>query len=610
MYPNPTYSDGYYGTQREISVVPVPGFPFKESTPADLYTRTYDRTYLAEPGAIPRLARRTSWTNLIVYSEVLNNATGGWTETAVTPTAAYSASPTGLTVMNRLLETVANSAHSVARAATVTAAAHEMTAFVEGGLGRDWVQLVFGDSAATTFSCFFNVASGYFGGKSAGVTPFVLPLENSQFCVGMRFTPAAGAGTASLKISTNGSTVSYAGDVTKGVLASGIQLAAGSQVPYIPTTTVARTVSAPDRDPRDPMAYLVVEDAPRLPNSRVAQIQRQFSRVPLQQVQSSTMPITKPVAPNQGTGSLNFYTQLGNNVVPTAIGIGSYYNTYLFPPDNTIYGPLKTGTGPSQTLASTGQFRVKYKTSTTGNLNYNDAGATITAAVNALASVIADGITVAINNGFNVFGQGYLQITLSAGSTADLFIIDANSFNAASSSLFTAFINSTTQFISIGYRTTIAAHGFPVAGNLIGVSTLAATSQLDPAVILKPQPASLLSGSWAVVDANTIAFEGRFIGTQWATGYTLYGPYLRDYTPGPDEVEILVVQDFYLPGVTPGITTAADIPVPDPLINDAAFLAAVVANPTGYLNYNSDPRTLWRGGIYVQPQRKINMANV
>lgn len=605
MYPNPSYVDGYYGTEREITVAPNPGFPFKDSSPSDLYTRTYDRRYLAEPvNFIPKLARLTSWTNLVVQNESLL-AASGWTVTALTPTAAFSKAPTGLTVMNKLLETAANSAHSVGRAATTTAVAHEMTAFVEGGLGRDWVQLLFVDSAATTFSCFFNAASGYVGAKSAGVTAFVVPMANSQFYVGMRFTPAAGAGTGTLKVSTDGSTVSYAGDVTKGVLATGIQIAAGSMVPYIPTTTVARTISAPDRDPRDPMAYLVLEENPSLPNSRVAMISRQFSRVPLQQVTSSTMPITKPVAPNQAANDVVVYKQSAFNIIATSIGAGSsYYNGCVFAIDNTVYGALKTGTTATITPASSGQFRVKYKTSTTGNLNYNDSAATINAAINGLASVIADGIVVSVSNQFSS-GTGNLTITLTSGSTASLFIVDANSFNAGASSLFTDFFTATLQVLQIGYRSTIAGHGFTATLDLLCAATPSAGGNV---AVLKPQNVALTQGSWAVVDANTIAFS--LTAAASLAFFNAFGTYLRAYTPGPDEVEIQVVDDYYLPAVTPGIATTADIPVPDPLINDAAFLAAVIANPTGYLNYNSDPRTLYKGGIYRQPQRKINMANV
>jgi hypothetical protein len=605
MYPNPSYVDGYFGTERETTVIPVPGFPFKEYPTPDLYSRTYDRKYLAEPqNFLPKIARRTAWTNLVIQNEVLT-AAAGWTVTALTPTAAFSTAPTGLTVMNKLLETTANSAHSVGRAATVTAAAHEACVFVEGGLGRNWAQLVFVDSAAATFSAFFNIASGYVGTKSAGVTAFVTPLGNSQFLVFMRFTPAAGAGTISLKVSTDGSTVSYTGDAAKGIYATGIQVAAGSSVPYIPTTSATRSILAPDRDAKDPMAYLVIEENPQVQNSKAFQIDRQFARVPLQQVRSSTMPITKPVATNQATGDITVYKQSANNIVATPIGSGSsYYNGYIFAVDNTVYGLLKAGTTATITAVASGQFRVKYKSSTTGNLNYNAADATIAAAINALADVISDGIVVTASNQF-LTGQAQLLIALTTGSTSSFFIVDANSFNAASNSLFTDFVNATQQVIQVGYRSTINSHGFSPTADLLCAANPTAGGNM---AVLKPQNVALTQGSWAVVDANTIAFS--LTAAASLAFFNSFGTYLRAYTPGPDEVEIQIVEDFYLPGVTHGITTAADIPVADPLINDAAFLAAVLANPTGYLNYNADPRSNWKGPIYVQAQRKINMANV
>lgn len=112
---------------------------------------------------------------------------------------------------------------------------------------------------------------------------------------------------------------------------------------------------------------------------------------------------------------------------------------------------------------------------------------------------------------------------------------------------------------------------------------------------------------YTVVNATTIDFLGVNIG---AYG-TSVAKYLRDYTPGSDRVGCRFTQRFYLPGVTGGITTPADIPMPATLINDADFLAAVVANLTGYLTYDADELTRWNGWpIYTQTFTEINMANV
>lgn len=356
--------------------------------------------------------------------------------------------------------------------------------------------------------------------------------------------------------------------------------------------------------------YLTQESQPISMQANVSVFTRRYARIPSAQTSYSSMAITKPVFPNQSAGVITIAKQNNPNTAPAGIGAGAYYGiggVYVISPGNMVYGPFKTGTLPTKTAASSGQFRVKYKTSTTANLNYNDGNATINAAINGLAAVIADGITVSVNNLFTNATFCFLDITLSVGSTTSLFYVDANSFNAASNTLFTAFLNSAEQQIAIGSRTTISSHGFDATLDLaMGKSTLAsADNQVD---ILNPQNVSLTQGSWAVVDANTIAFD-RLLSDDTDT---LFGQFLRTYTPGPDRVGIRLYQTFYLPGVTPGIATAAAIPIPAPLINDADFLAAVLTTPNGYLNYDADPLVFWDGttNIYTQTQKQINMADV
>jgi hypothetical protein len=388
--------------------------------------------------------------------------------------------------------------------------------------------------------------------------------------------------------------------------------------PYIPTTNVARAVSSPYVDANaggtieDPFAYLCQESGPTGTDKGFAGWSRLYARIPKQLVTYSTMAITKPSAPNQDTASPLFYYQGAGDYTAPSIGYGSVYNDYYYPPNNTIFGPTRTGTIPTLTVASSGQFRVKYKTSTTANLNYNDADATIEAAINGLADVIADGIVVSVNNYFLTAGNGALEISLTSGNTSNPFIIDANSFNAGATKLFSWISTSTLQYISIGWQSTITAHGFSSSAALMAGCQYPDGSNVRNMVGIQPQAASLLSGSWAVVDANAIAIDPSVTAS---TGnsvslFNTFGAYLRAYTPGPDRVGVKLVQDFYLPGVTTGITTAADIPVPDPLINDTAFLAAAVANTSGYLTYDSDPLTFWNGPIYTQVKQQINMADV
>lgn len=115
------------------------------------------------------------------------------------------------------------------------------------------------------------------------------------------------------------------------------------------------------------------------------------------------------------------------------------------------------------------------------------------------------------------------------------------------------------------------------------------------------------SGQYTIVNANTLTLTGFNFGTT----ATLAGKYLRAYTAGLDRVGAKLVTQFYLPGVTAGITTPQDIPIPSPLLNSAQFLAAVVANVTGYVTYDAKELSQWRESpIYQLGTVQINMADV
>jgi len=115
------------------------------------------------------------------------------------------------------------------------------------------------------------------------------------------------------------------------------------------------------------------------------------------------------------------------------------------------------------------------------------------------------------------------------------------------------------------------------------------------------------SGDYTVVDTTNIDLLGWLFGAN----ATQAGKYLRDYTSGPGNVVTKNVGTFYLPGITSGITTPADVTMPAPLLNDAAFLAAVVATLSGFLNYDLDGFGPWMdSSIYRLDAVQINMASL
>ena len=117
------------------------------------------------------------------------------------------------------------------------------------------------------------------------------------------------------------------------------------------------------------------------------------------------------------------------------------------------------------------------------------------------------------------------------------------------------------------------------------------------------------TGQYAVLNANAISLTGW--GGTLSNFATICGKYYRDYTAGTDRVGTKLIQNFYLPGVTVGITTPTDIPIPDPLLNDTKFLLAALANTSGYQIYDSTALGPWnKSPIYEQTAIYINMADV
>lgn len=500
--PNKYYADGWWPGDIEVTTAPRTKYPFSNSALPDRYARTIDRDYNVNRLAyIPKIANRTSWTNLLTYSEAFDNA--AWTKNATTVTADQIANPAdGLVTADLILETAATSNHNVLQASTVTATP-TLWSVVAKAAGRGFILLRFQDSASGAFTAFFDISAGIFlsgaGGNSPGT---VQPLGDGWYRCIMSFTPAAGAGQARIYLSPDGSTTLYAGDVTKGVYLWGAQVNAGASAgPYIPTTNATRAVSSPNVDAvdsqcgaGDPFAYLIAETDPNNVNSLVALVTRTFARIPAPQVRYSSIPITKPNASILGQVDRFLFS---DSTLASNLGLTYTYLVYIWG-NNQIYGPAKTSTSA--------------------------------------------------NSGANT-------------------------------------------------RVTCTAHGYA------GTETLLAYGNSGSAQI----SILFVAGTYTVIDANTIDL----LNVNYASATIKLAAFYRNYTPGPTNVGVRITENFYLPGVTAGISTGADIAIPSPLLNDAQFLFFVVTYLSGYQTYNSSQPDQWNNTpIYMMTVTEINMANV
>jgi hypothetical protein len=278
---------------------------------------------------------------------------------------------------------------------------------------------------------------------------------------------------------------------------------------------------------------------------------------------------------------------------------------------STRGGCIVTGTaGPGKSIDMTvlypgitgGTYTLTLLGQTTGSIAYNASAATVEAALNALANVTALG-------GVTLTGAGYAlpdatpakvnahQIAFTANFLVPVAITgDATSLtpspNAITATPGTAQTLTITSAITDRFLA-VTAHGL-TAGEPIYVRT--ATGYAYDLT------------DYVITGADQIRVNGTL--PPWnAASFVTLGRYLRTYTPGPVRLRTRRTQRYYLPGVTPGIATPEDIPIPASSLTDEAFLAALFAGAT-YVDYSAEELAPWLGSIYLTTQEELNITDV
>jgi len=586
-----------------------PSYPFITATAQDKYAKVTERDYTVRTNNyFPTAPDRTTVTNLLTYSEQFDNA--AWTKTSATVSANSVANPMdGQVTADTLLEAAASAEHTITQPGTIAASAAPFSVCVKG-LNRDWARLKITDSAATVFTAFFNLSTGVVGTVSAGATAAITQVYSGWFrCVLIPTAPAAGAATASIQPSTDGSTVSYLGVVTNGLYLFGAQFENGSSASaYASTTNTTRAISAPPTDQSqnstmdayaDPFSFLCAEQVPATwGDGAYVEFTRPYARIPGQQV---NYPGARYFPLPSITNDYGTVSALSTTTYPTITNVGdsffnvgalAVYTTY----NKSIYGSMKV-LGPRVVgRASAGTFTLTFGANTTAALNWNDSDATIKAAIDGLASVIAAGLTSTVATDLaDASNGGTLTINWSGALTYTPLTMDATGLTVNTSKNPTTQVTSgLIQTIRLPDHYTVTSHGLNTALALVSISTAETASIISTA-------------SWGSIDANTI-----WIPTSGDATYATHaGTYKRAYDPGRSILlRTQETEDFFLPGVSVGITTAADIPIDIGLQNTADFVSALLTL-TGWQIYETQGPALWMNGpIYRRVYVAINISDI
>jgi hypothetical protein len=261
----------------------------------------------------------------------------------------------------------------------------------------------------------------------------------------------------------------------------------------------------------------------------------------------------------------------------------------------------------SGTITS-GTFTISTFSETTSALNYNSNVTTIQSALNNLANVQSRGnVVVTSSSGTStILNNTNTVAAFSIGFSNNTFSGNAVSLTPAGSAITIINTDGTigrTQkitFASSSATRTLYAAGHEInSGETIYIrNTGSVFANIAPTKV-------------TIIDANTIQLTVSASDT-WASvaSFTEMGPRTKvNYEPGSVVIRSKTTTDFYLPGVTAGITTADDIPIPVDESGTAAFLQGVFSGQDN-INVRVGELRPWRGPILLVDRTSVASDDV
>jgi hypothetical protein len=599
------YEDGTFTTAKQNGTARLT-LPFSQSASQDPYARIIDRPFVVAPTSFsPRIGTLTSYTNQLLRTNDLTHTAWGKTlsGSGVAPvvTAGFTG-PDGGSAWRIQFDRGAGTASSD-------------YSYISQGL----VGLTNPHAASRSVWLKSNTGSSQvvavYGGGGTAETVVTVTSDWQRFTLLSASVAATSDDFGLLYRGNNG------GAQTADILVACMQLELASTAgPFVETTTTARTISAPDVDAianptatgSDWFAYLVGQTSPEIFGASYYSYSNRYARIPATQYEPASALFVRPELHDIVSGSTYAVTfpDLPGSFLFTArktvSSVGAITNN-----TKTVTGTIPN-TREARTPNTFGAYTINFKF---------DGGGASTFSTVASASSIKTSIESGGGSGVCTVVKSETEIALVASGGIFDYVEstdDEIEITGSGSSILIKLRQDTTDYNENTEAPSVTeTYTAPVL-----VRTLTSTSHGgsvgDPVAIWN---GGKLVGTTRVIAVTTDTVTISAADSPWNIG-SLAATHMQfadtsstRIANGPVDCSARLVRRFYLPGVTAGITTDADIPAQTIVTRDpitwldtvVAYLAAPSAD-TYAVDAISD-LTSWQGPIVEKSVLEIQVQD-
>lgn len=365
----------------------------------------------------------------------------------------------------------------------------------------------------------------------------------------------------------------------------------------------------------NPNAYLVDESIAQATGA-IYNFSRKWSTIPIDQILPSTRYYNRPVMDNVFSGTsfaATFDEGVTSHVFTSRISIQSISTIAA---DTRSNSTTISGTGGGTVPITSASFTPDSLPGTAVTGNSSAGGFSFT--LNASAATIRASMNSGAFDVTVVASSTAVSITVISGTLYDINCAVATVEIIGSGSTYTLQRRQTTSYLNNTQApdTTLAqsrsatdTYNVPASNRTINANSHGGV--VGDKVVLWNGNYIVAKGAVLTSSTNSFTVDLTTVpGANFAADTCGFSSDANAcYVNGPKICTVKRTQEFYLPGVTPGITTFADIPTQTIYTDPTSWLGRIIAVPTGFATIEVSDLSAWSGPILMQEIDEVQMAD-